>query len=241
MYYEVHGSGRPLVLLHGGVVTIDLNFGAVLPVLAKDRQVVAIELQGHGHTADTGREMTLDNLAGDVVALLGKLGIGRADFYGFSLGALVIQTLAVRHPDVVGRAVVASAPFRPDGYYPEVTPGQADFSSPKLPTADDFEAMQQAYRRVAPDPGHFQEFQARTAGMVGAFAGWTDEQLRAISAPMLILLGDDDFVRVEHGAEMRELIPGAQLAVLPGAVHMDVMRRTDQVLALVVPFLDASS
>jgi pimeloyl-ACP methyl ester carboxylesterase len=101
--------------------------------------------------------------------------------------------------------------------------------------------MQQAYRRVAPDPGHFQEFPARTAGMVGAFAGWTDEQLRAISAPMLILLGDDDFVRVEHGAEMRELIAGAQLAVLPGAVHMDVMRRTDQVLALVVPFLSASS
>jgi pimeloyl-ACP methyl ester carboxylesterase len=241
MYYELHGSGRPLVLLHGGVLTIDLTFGQILPALAKDRQVIAIELQGHGHTADTGRQMTLDNLADDVVALLGLLGIGRADFFGFSLGGMVSVTLQLRHPGVVGKLVLASVPSSLDGYHAEVRPGQFDPASPKMPTSADFAAMQDAYRRVAPDPEHFPEFLARASAVVGAFEGWTADQLRTIGAPVLLLIGDNDFVRIEHAAEMLEFIPDAQLAVLPAASHMDVMRRTDQVLALVVPFLDASA
>src|SRR5215475_3798685 len=116
LYYEIHGSGRPLVLLHGGLMTIDLNFGPLLKPLAAGRQVIAVELQGHGHTADTGRPMTIDAHAGDVVALLDHLGIAEADVYGFSLGGLVAFAVAFAAPDRVGKLIAASADaHRPPG------------------------------------------------------------------------------------------------------------------------------
>src|ERR1700722_10591865 len=116
LYYEIHGSGRPLVLLHGGLLTIDLAFGPLLGPLAATRQVIAVELQGHGRTADTSRPMTIKALAGDVVELLDQLEITEADFYGFSLGGLVACTVALGAPGRVGRLAVASAnPYRPPG------------------------------------------------------------------------------------------------------------------------------
>jgi pimeloyl-ACP methyl ester carboxylesterase len=116
LYYEIHGSGKPLVLLHGGLMTIDLNFGPLLEPLAASRQVIAVELQGHGHTADTDRPMTIEAMASDVIALLDQLGIGQADVFGFSLGGLVAWAMAIGAPDRVGKLVAASAdPFRPPG------------------------------------------------------------------------------------------------------------------------------
>ncbi|HTQ90955.1 MAG TPA: alpha/beta fold hydrolase [Streptosporangiaceae bacterium] len=115
LYYEIHGSGRPLVLLHGGLLTIDLSFGPLLEPLAATRQVIAAELQGHGHTADTGRPMTIEALAGDVVALLDHLGITRADLFGFSLGGLVAYAVALGAPTRVGKLIVASADARRAG------------------------------------------------------------------------------------------------------------------------------
>ena len=233
LYYEIHGSGRPLVLLHGGLMTIDLNWGPLLEPLAAGRQVIAVELQGHGHTADTARPMTIEALAGDVVALLDELGIAEADLFGFSLGGLVAYAIALSAPGRVGRLIVASA----DAHRP---PGRESvpLSDDRMPTAADFQAMRDAYDAVAPDPSHFEEFAARTAAMVHEFPGWTDE-LRSLQAPTLLVFGDRDFSPLPDVVEMFELLPNAQLAVLPGTTHVGVTRRPGEVLALITPFLDA--
>src|SRR3954467_7013547 len=152
LYYETHGTGRPLVLLHGGLMTIDLNFGPMLEPLAASRQVIAVELQGHGHTADTNRPMTVDALADDVVSLLDHLGVAEADVFGFSLGGLVACALGLGAPTRVGKLIVASADaHRPPGR--ESVPLDED----RMPTPDDFQAMRDAYDAVAPDPTHFDE------------------------------------------------------------------------------------
>jgi pimeloyl-ACP methyl ester carboxylesterase len=170
---------RPLVLLHGGLLTIDLNFGPLLEPLAANRQVIAVELQGHGHTADTGRPMTIEALAGDVVALLDHLGITEADLFGFSLGGLVAYAVALGAPARVGKLIVASA----DAHRP---PGResAPLDQDRMPTQADFQAMRDAYDAVAPDPAHFDQFAARTSAMVHEFPGWTDK-LRSLQVPTL--------------------------------------------------------
>jgi pimeloyl-ACP methyl ester carboxylesterase len=232
LYYEVHGIGRPLVLLHGGLMTIDLNFGPLLAPLAASRQVIAVELQGHGHTADTDRPMTIDALADDVGALLDHLGIAEADVFGFSLGGLVAAAIARRAPARVGRLIVASAdPHRPPGR--ESVPLDDD----RMPTADDFQAMRDAYDAVAPDPTHFEAFAARTTAMVHEFPGWTDE-LRALRTPTLLIFGDRDFSPLADVLELFELLPDAQLCVLPGTTHVGVSRRHQELLVLLTAFLD---
>jgi len=234
LYYEAYGSGRPLVLLHGGLMTIDLNFAPLLEPLAANRQVIAIELQGHGHTADTDRPMTIEAMAGDVVALLDHLGIADADIFGFSLGGLVAYAVALSAPTRVGKLIVASA----DAHRP---PGResAPLDDDRMPTAADFQSMRTAYEAVAPDPTHFDEFAAKTSSTVHEFAGWTDE-LRSLHAPTLLIFGDRDFSPLCDVVELIELLPNAQLAVLPGTTHMGIIRRHDLVHALIAQFLDAS-
>jgi pimeloyl-ACP methyl ester carboxylesterase len=234
VYYELHGAGEPLVLLHGGLLTIELTFAAMLPQLAKTRQVVAIELQGHGRTADVEREFTLEHLADDVAAVLDELGIERADFFGFSLGGLVALQFAMRHPAKTGRVVAAAVHFRADGYHPEIF--AMDATSGRLPTADDFREMHEAYVAVAPDPGGFEAFAAKASALPPRL-DWSAEDLGSVRSPVLLVIGDKDFVRIEHAAQMRELIPDARLAVLPGCTHMGLIRRADLVLPLVEDFL----
>lgn len=233
LYYEVRGSGRALVLLHGGLMTIDLNFAPLLEPLAANRQVIAVELQGHGHTADTDRAMTIEALAGDVVALLDQLGIAEADLFGFSLGGLVACEVALSAPTRVGKLIVASA----DAHRP---PGResAPLTDDRMPTPADFQAMRDSYDAVAPDPAHFDDFAAKTSTMVHEFAGWTDE-LRSLQLPTLLIFGDRDFSPLPDVVEMFELLPNAQLAVLPGTTHVGVIRRSGELLALITPFLDA--
>ncbi|SEG69055.1 Pimeloyl-ACP methyl ester carboxylesterase [Actinacidiphila yanglinensis] len=237
MYYEVHGdadgTGRPLVLLHGGVLTIDLSFGALLPALAARRQVIAVEMQGHGHTADTDRPLTVPGLASDVGALLDRLGVERADLLGYSLGGLVALQIAVTRPERVGRLVLAATHYAQDGYHQEIT--GLDRTSPRMPTEADFAAMRAAYERVAPDPSHFGDFQAKCSAAAMAPLPWTGADLEGIAAPTLLVIGDTDFVRIEHAAEMHRLIPHSQLAVLPATTHMELVRRA----ALLLPMLDA--
>ena len=233
LYYEVHGSGRPIVLLHGGLLTIDLNFGLLLEPLAAGRQVIAVELEGHGHTDDPDRAMTIEALAADVIALLDHLGVTEADFYGFSLGGLVAYTVALTVPDRVGKLIVASAdPRRPPGRE------SAPIADDRLPTMTDFQEMRDAYDAVAPDPAHFDEFAAKNSAMVHEFPGWTDE-LRSLQVPTLLIFGDRDFSPLPDVVEMFELLPNAQLAVLPGTTHVGVTRRPGEVFALITPFLDA--
>jgi pimeloyl-ACP methyl ester carboxylesterase len=241
LYYEIHGQGRPLVLLPGGILTIGLTFGPVIGALAKDYQVIGVEPQGHGHTPDIGRPMSMDQLADDVAALLGHLGIARADVAGFSLGGMIALDLAIRHPDVVGNLVLISAPCRADGFHPETRPEQvASSGSARLPTEAERDVWEAEYRRVAPDPDHWQVLQERVGPLVSNFEGWSAGDLRTLGARTLILAGDTDFVRLEHAIEMFQLIPDAQLAVLPGCLHTDMTRRPDQVLAIVGPFLGAA-
>ena len=237
MYHEVHGAGRPLVLLHGGLLTIDLSFGEVWPELAADHQVIATELQGHGRTADVDRDIDLRCLAGDVTGLLDHLGIGRADVLGFSLGGGVALQLALDQPDRVGRLILASVSYAPDGFHQEISDPARHATSTRMPTEEDFRQMREAYARLAPDPGHFDAFAAKVSQAAGNLKGWTAGELGGIGAPTLLVFGDHDFVRLEHAVEMHGLIPGAQLAVLPGATHMGVLRRADLIVPLVRDFL----
>ena len=184
------------MLLHGGLMTIDLSFGPMLEPLAAGRQVIAVELQGHGHTADTGRPMTIEALAGDVVALLDHLGIAEADLFGFSLGGLVAYAVALGAPARVSKLIVASADaHRPPGR--ESVPVGED----RMLTAADFQAMRDAYDAVAPDPAHFDQFAARTSAMVHEFPGWTGE-LRSLRVPTLLIFGDRDFSPLADVVEM---------------------------------------
>jgi pimeloyl-ACP methyl ester carboxylesterase len=244
MYYEVHGSGaggtgagRPLVLLPGGASTIELSFGAVLPGLGDGRQVIAAELQGHGRTADIDRDMTVAALAGDVAALLGQLDVDQADVLGFSLGGEVALQLALDHPDRVGRMVLVSVGYAPDGLHAEISDPAQHATSTRMPTAEDFRQMREAYDRLTPGPGPGDfDFLAARGGQTGS-RGWTAAELGRISAPTMLVFGDHDFFRLEHAVEMHALIPGAQLAVLPGATHMGLMRRADLMIPLVRDFL----
>jgi pimeloyl-ACP methyl ester carboxylesterase len=240
MYYEVHGhggTGRPLVLLHGGLLTIELSFGAVLGQLAAGRQVIVTELQGHGRTADIERELEPALLAGDVAALLDHLGVGQADVLGFSLGGTVAVQLALDHPDRVGRLIPVSVSFASDGYHQEISDPARHVTSTRMPTEKDFRQMREAYTRVAPDPAHFDMFWAKVGQAANGFKGWTPGELGNITAPTLLVFGDHDFVRLEHAVQVHTLIPGAQLAVLPGATHVGVLRRADLVVPLVNGFL----
>lgn len=222
------------MLLHGGLMTIELTFAAMVPRLATSRQVIAIELQGHGHTADTDREFALEHLADDVVGVLDQLGVGRADFVGYSLGGLVALQVAMRHPGRAGRLAVAAVHFRADGYHPEIF--DLDSGSARLPTEADFQEMHDAYVAVAPDPGRFEAFAAKASALPERL-DWSAEDLGSVKSPVLIIIGDLDFVRVEHAAQMRELIPDARLAVLPDTTHMGLIRRTDRLLPFVEDFL----
>jgi pimeloyl-ACP methyl ester carboxylesterase len=232
LYYEEHGSGHPLVLLHGGLHTIGLSFGALIPLLAGSHRVIAVELQGHGHTADVDREPSYPNLADDVAALLDHLGVERTDVIGFSLGGLVAIELGLRHPARVGRLVLAATHCRPEGYH-----DLSDPASVRMPTPEEFAEMEQEYRRVAPDPDHWEAFGERLNGVVHGAPGWSADDMRRIAAPVLLVIGDTDFVRIEHAAEMLELIPDAQLAVLPRTRHTELMLRTEVLVPLLEGFL----
>src|SRR5580704_568483 len=193
LYYQQKGEGPPLVLLHGGLVTVELSFGVVIPVMAKHHRVIAVELQGHGRTADIDRPMTFGHFAADVIGLLDHLGIEQADVFGFSLGGLTTYELLVRHPGRIRRAVVASADYRNDR--------GGEIHPERLPTEADFAAMRDAYAAVAPDPSHFDAFAEKTSTMVHGFGGWTDTQIGGIQQPVLVLIGDTDFILVPDAAK----------------------------------------
>jgi len=160
---------------------------------------------------------------------------GPVDVWGFSLGALTATSLAVRHPAKVRRLVLAASNIRMDGYHPEITAPEQD--DPRLPTQAEFEGWQAAYDAVAPNPADFMPFLERMQPVVHEFAGWTDDEIRSIAAPTFLVIGDRDFVRLDHAAEMLDLFPDCRLLVLPATRHTEVMQRTDELRALVSPFL----
>jgi pimeloyl-ACP methyl ester carboxylesterase len=238
LYHEVHGDeGTPLVLLHGGMLTIDLSFAGLVPTLAQRHRVIGVELQGHGRTADIDRPITPANSAGDVVALLDHLGIDRAHVLGHSMGGAVALELAVSHPDRVLSVVPCSASVRPDGMHEDFLDPERMATSTRMPTEQDFAEFAEAYRRLSPHPDHFEDFLASLSASQADLVGWTDEELAGITAQVLLVQGDHDFTTVEHAALMLRLIPGSQLAVLPGTTHMQVTRRADLLLPVLAAFL----
>jgi pimeloyl-ACP methyl ester carboxylesterase len=195
-------------------------------------------MQGHGRTGDIDRDITPAALASDVVALLDHLGIDRTHVLGHSLGGAVALELAVHHPDRVRSIVGASVSVRPDGLHPDLTDPSRHATSTRMPTQQDFADFAAAYQRLSPHPEHFQDFLAHLSANQSDTQGWSDEELAGITAPVLLVLGDRDFTTVEHGALMLELIPGSQLAVLPGTTHMQVTRRAELLLPMLAAFLD---
>jgi pimeloyl-ACP methyl ester carboxylesterase len=238
MYYERYGSGSPLVLLHGGNLTIDLNFASLIPRLALSHEVIGVELQGHGRTADIDREITPSALADDVVALLDHLGIGSAHIFGHSMGGAAAMELAISHSDRVRAVVAASVTVRPDGLHEDLTDPAKHATSNRMPTPQDFNDFREAYLRLSPHPEHFDEFLASLSASTADTQGWSDEQLAGISSPVLLVIGDRDFTTVEHGALMLKLVAGSTLAVLPDTTHMQVTRRADLLLPMLARFLD---
>jgi pimeloyl-ACP methyl ester carboxylesterase len=238
MYYEVYGAGSPVVLLHGGMLTIDLSFASLIPALAARHQVIGVELQGHGRTADLEREITPAALASDVTGLLDHLGIDRAHVLGHSMGAAVTLELGISYPQRVRSLVPVSASVRPDGLHEDLTDPAKMATSTRMPTQRDFQDFQEAYQRLSPHPEHFADFLAALSQSQADTRGWSDEQLAAITAPVLLVLGDRDFTTVEHAALMLHLIPGAQLAVLPGTTHVEATRRPELLLPMLARFLD---
>jgi pimeloyl-ACP methyl ester carboxylesterase len=231
MYYEIHGTGKPLVLLHGA-----FGWATTYPALAKNRQVIAVELQGHGHTADIDRPLTIEQMADDTAALVKHLKIGQADFFGYSMGGTVALAIAVRHPELVGKLAINGShwgkiedAFGPQGFE-QFKNLPADFAPPVL---------KDPYDKVAPDPKHWPVLVAKVKRMGLEFKGLSREELKSIKAPVLITIGDRDVLRVDHAVEMYRLIPQAQLAVFPGGDHFLLMTKPEIVLAPVAAFLGA--
>jgi pimeloyl-ACP methyl ester carboxylesterase len=242
MYYEIHGTANgntpPLVLLHGGGSTIETSFGKVLPALAKTRQVIAFEQQGHGHTADiVDRPFTFEQSADDTAGLLRHLKIGKADFFGYSNGGHIALQMAVHHSKLVRKLVVESAMFDRDGSDPGFW---KSFEHAKL---DDMPPeLRKAYLGVAPHPEDLPTLFAKCVQRMLNFKGWTSEDIRSINAPTLVMIGDHDIVRPEHAVEMFRLLPHAQLAVLPGTDHMTLVNRADSAewqVSMIEAFLEA--
>jgi pimeloyl-ACP methyl ester carboxylesterase len=238
LYYERYGEGPPLVLLHGGMLTIEINFATLIPTLAKNHTVIAVEQQGHGRTGQIDRPITYPNLASDVVALLDHLGIGKATVLGHSMGGGATMELAVSHPERVSAIIPISVTVRKEGMHPDLSDPSTFETSPIMPTPADFAEFSDAYARLSPHPEKFQEFMTYLGSTDQGFEGWTDEQLAGISCPVLLVVGDNDFTTVAHAAFMLDHIPGSTLAVLPDTTHMQVTRRDKLLLPILEQFLD---
>jgi pimeloyl-ACP methyl ester carboxylesterase len=250
LYYEIHGTGPPLLLLHGAYMTVDA-MGPLLAGLAETHQVIAAEMQGHGRTADADRPITYEGMADDSAALLEHLEVESADVVGYSMGAGIALQLALRHPASVRRLVVASASYTYDGMHAEAIEMFPSIS-PEMFAGSPMEAE---YRRLAPNADDFPTLVMKLKALDTTPFAWPEEDIRAIPAPTLIVVGDSDVVRVDHAFELFKLrgggvmgdlsgLPASQLAVLPGTSHFmppgsGVMDRADWMLAMMRPFLAA--
>lgn len=211
MYYEVHGKGFPLVLIHGGGSTIGTTFGRILPTLAKTHQVIAVELQAHGHTADIDRPLSFEQDADDVAELLKQLRIAKADIFGFSNGASTTLEMAIRHPDLVNKIVVASTFYKKDGAYPWFWEGMKHPSFEQMP-----QPLKDAYLKINPDTNALYTMYKRDVARMQSFPDIKEEDIKGIEAPALIICGDKDVSTPEHAVEMYRKIQHAKLVILPG-------------------------
>lgn len=212
MYYEIHGTGeKPLVLIHGGGSTIETTFGNILPLLAANRKVIALELQAHGRTNDRDSAESFEQDTDDVAGLLSYLKVSKADFLGFSNGGNTAMQIGIRHPELVNKLVIVSSFYKRDGLMPGFFEMMSNASLDNMP-----EPLKEAYLKVAPDKDKLQVMHDKDKERMLTFKDWTNEALRSITAPALLIIANKDIVTPEHAMAMSRLIPQAELMILPG-------------------------
>jgi pimeloyl-ACP methyl ester carboxylesterase len=246
LYYEIHGTGKPLIMLHGGFGSFEM-FSTLSPTLALNHQVIGVDLYGHGRTALTDRPLRFEHLADDIVGLIEHLGLEKADLLGFSLGGAVALQTAIRYPERINNLVLISTPFKRTGWHPEQQTGMAAIVPENFlntPIQDD-------YLRLAPKPEDFPRLVANMREALTQEYDWT-EPVSALKSPTLIVAGDSDGLPPSHAVAFFTLLGGglkdagwngehlvpSQLAILPGATHYNIQLRADLLLPVLVPFLD---
>lgn len=211
MYYEIHGAGTPLVLIHGGGSTLQTTFGRVLQAFAKTHQVIAVEMQAHGHTADIDRPLTFEQDADDIAALLKQLNISKANIFGFSNGASTTLQFAIRHPEMTNKIIVASTFYKkngaPDWFWEMMS--KPTFEGMPLP-------YKEAFLNINPDTNALHKMYERDVARMQSFKDITDEQMKSIKAPAFIISGDQDVTTLEHLGAMHRILTNSKIAVLPG-------------------------
>jgi pimeloyl-ACP methyl ester carboxylesterase len=246
MYYEVHGKGKPIVLLHGSYMTIPMNWAAFIPALARSRQVIAAEMQGHGRTRDVAREFSYEGMADDVSGLLKHLKIASADVLGYSMGGGVAFQLAIRHPEQIRRVVILSGAYAHDGWWPDAEAAFATIN------ADMFKGspIEKEYLKFGHDPARFPDFVKKVISVDLKPYDWSKE-VKAIQAPLFLIIGDADGVRYEHalelfrakgGGKMGDMhgLPKSRLAIVPGTTHIGmVTQRVTWLVPMINDFLDS--
>lgn len=246
MYYEIHGEGKPLVLLHGAYLTSNLSYGKAIPMLAKDRQVIVIEQQGHGHTGDIDRPLSYKQMAEDTAMLLQKLNIKNADIFGYSMGGNIALELAAQHPELVNKLIVTSSAYKRDGWDPAMLASISSIT-PEIFTGS---GLPEEYVKVAPNPKNWPVLVEKLKKLDMDFAGQTAEEIKLIKAPTLIIVGDSDSVQLGHAVELFALLGGGvngdmvglpvnQLAVLPNTSHIGMLQRTDLWIPILTTFINA--
>lgn len=250
-YYEVHGQGEPLLLLHGGLGSIDM-FRPVLPILSEGRAVIAVDLQGHGRSTLGDRPISLPDMGDDMAVILDELGHDQVDVFGYSLGGGVGLRLAIQHPDTVRTLVLVSAGFAQDGFYPEMLPMQAQVGA-GMADAMKETPMYQSYMAVAPKPEDFPRLLDRMGEWMRTPYDWSAD-VKTLTMPVLLVYGDSDMFRLEHVVEFYHLLGGGlqdagwmrehmsqnRLAILPDVTHYE-MFMAPAMAETVVTFLEGGS
>ena len=253
IYYEIHGAPGPegtppLVMLPGGLSTIDLQFAAVLPALAQGRQVIAAEVQAHGHTADIDRPLRFEDMADDIAGLLDHLGIPQADAFGYSLGGGVLTQLAIRRPELVRKLVLMSTAFARSGWVPEALNGMAAMNA-EVAELMKATPLYEAYARVAPRVEDWPVLVTKVSELMSHDYDWSTG-VQALPHPTQIVIGDGDSIIIEHAVEFFRLrgggvpgdfgpLPTSELAILPHTAHSAITFRADLLLPIIPAFLDA--
>jgi pimeloyl-ACP methyl ester carboxylesterase len=232
-YFQIHGEGDPLLLLHGGLGSSDM-FAPILPMLAKNRQVIGVDLHGHGRTALGDRALSTIDMGDDMAVLLEKLGYTQVDALGYSMGAKVAFRLAVQHPEMVRRLVLVSAGYAQDGFYAEMLPQQAQMNASVAEFLKDT-PMYQSYMAIAPHPEDFPRLLDRIGEAMRTPFDWS-EDVKTLEMPVMLVYGDSDMYRPEHIVKFYQLLGGGlrdpgwmrehmsrnRLAILPGLTHYDI-------------------
>ena len=244
MYYEIHGSGDPIVVLHGAYMNAD-TMAPFVQLLAQTRQVIVPELQGHGRTGDIDRSFTFEQFADDVAALLDTLGIEKADVFGYSMGGSTALQVAIRHPEKVNKLIVASATYKSEGWHEDL---QALFPT-ITPEMFAGTPMETEYLRLAPNKENWPVLVQKLVALDSTLQDWPADSIQSITAPTMFIAGDSDSVQPEHVLEMFKLrgggvngdlagLPEARLAIIPGTTHIGVMFKPDLLAQFVNDFLN---